>query len=86
VDGDLVARLQAHRTFQSVPRDELEWIASHGTLEHCGTGDVVARKGEPVDALYVILSGHVSHFTDQGGTWDRLATDLPAVQRVLVMP
>ncbi len=24
--------------------------------------------------------------TDQGGTWDQLATDLPAVQRVLVMP
>ena len=67
-DGDVVARLQGHRAFQSVPREELEWLASHGTLEHCNTGDLIARKGEPVEALYVILSGHVSHFTDQGGT------------------
>jgi len=67
-DGELVARLQAHRTFQAVPRQELEWIAAHGTLEHFDTGYLIARKGEPVEALYVILSGHVSHFTDQGGT------------------
>ncbi len=67
-DGELVARLQAHRAFQSVPREELEWLAAHGTLEHCDTGDLIARKGEPVEALYIILSGHVSHFTDQGGT------------------
>ena len=67
-DGALIARLQAHRAFQSVPREELEWLASHGTLEHCDTGELIARKGEPVEALYIILSGHVSHFTDQGGT------------------
>src|SRR3982751_1933431 len=67
-DGELVARLQAHRAFQSVPREALEWLASHGTLERCDTGDFIARKGEPVEALYIILSGHVSHFTDQGGT------------------
>src|SRR6478672_3907902 len=67
-DGELVARLQAHRAFQSVPREELEWLAAHGTLEHCDTGDLIARKGEPVEALSVIMSGHVAHFTDQGGT------------------
>jgi len=71
-DGDgLIARLQAHRAFQSVPREELEWLAAHGTLERCDTGDLIAKKGEPVEALYVILSGHVSHFTDQGGTWHK---------------
>lgn len=71
IDGELVARLQAHRAFQTVPREELEWLASHGTLERCATGDLIAKKGEPVEALYVILSGHVSHFTDQGGTWHK---------------
>jgi signal transduction histidine kinase len=68
IDGELVARLQAHRAFRTVPREELEWLAAHGTLERCETGHLIARKGEPVEALYVILSGHVSHFTDQGGT------------------
>src|SRR3982751_480313 len=68
-DGDLVARLAAHRAFVSVPRDELVWLAAHGTLERYETGHLIARKGEQVEALYVILSGRVSHLTDQGGTW-----------------
>ena len=28
---------------------------------------MIARKGEPVEALYIILKGHVSHLIDQGG-------------------
>ena len=68
-DGDLIARLAAHRAFVSVPREELAWLAAHGTLERHEAGGMIARKGEPVEALYVILSGHVSHLTDQGGTW-----------------
>ena len=71
VDAELVARLRAHRAFESVPPEELDWLAAHGTLQHCDTGELIARKGEPVEALYVILSGHVSHFTDQGGTWHK---------------
>ena len=71
-DGGLVDRLAAHRAFVSVPRPELDWLAAHGTLEHYDTGQLIARKGEPVEALYVILSGHVSHLTDQGGTWRKV--------------
>jgi signal transduction histidine kinase len=71
-DGDLLARLAAHRAFTAVPRAELEWLATHGTLERLESGDMIARKGEPVEALYVILSGHVSHLTDQGGTWRKV--------------
>jgi len=67
--GDLLSRLQAHRAFAQVPREELEWLAAHGTLERLEPGSMIARKGEPVEALYVILNGHVSHLTDQGGTW-----------------
>ena len=52
-----------------MPREELEWLAAHGTLERYEPGAMIARKGEPVEALYVILRGHVSHLTDQGGTW-----------------
>ena len=37
-DGDLVARLAAHRAFLTVPRQELEWLAAHGTLECYETG------------------------------------------------
>jgi len=68
-DADLLARLAAHRAFASVPPDELQWLVAHGTLERLEPGSMIARKGEPVEALYVILSGHVAHLTDQGGTW-----------------
>ncbi|HEU4955166.1 MAG TPA: ATP-binding protein [Gemmatimonadales bacterium] len=67
-DGDLLARLAAHRTVGKVPREELEWLVAHGTLERYVPGEMIARKGQPVEALFIILTGHVAHFTDQGGT------------------
>jgi signal transduction histidine kinase len=71
-DADLLARLAAHRAIGKVPRAELEWLVAHGTLERYEPGWMIARKGEPIDALYVILTGHVSHLTDQGGTWRKV--------------
>jgi signal transduction histidine kinase len=67
--SDVLARLQAHQTVGQAPREELEWLAAHGTLEHYEPGHMIAKKGEPVDALYVLLSGHVAHYMDQGGHW-----------------
>jgi signal transduction histidine kinase len=67
--SDLLARLQAHQTVGQAPREELEWLVAHGTLEHYEPGHMIAKKGEPVDALYVLLSGHVAHYMDQGGHW-----------------
>src|SRR5688572_2963599 len=71
-NAELLARLTAHRALGSVPREELEWLVAHGTLERYEPGWMIARKGEPVDALYIILKGHVSHLTDQGGTWRKV--------------
>ncbi len=73
-EADLFARLVAHRALGKAPREELEWLAAHGTLERYEPGAMVARKGEPVEALYIIFKGHVAHFLDQGGTW-RKAVD-----------
>lgn len=68
----LLERLHAHRTLAPVPRAELEWLVAHGTIQHFATGDHVARKGEPVHGMYVILKGRLSHFTDQGGSWRKV--------------
>jgi len=70
-DG-LLDRLRAHRTLSQVPVAELEWLVARGTIQHYATGEVVARKGEPVAGLYVLLNGHISHFNDQGGTWRKV--------------
>jgi signal transduction histidine kinase len=74
IDGDLLERLEAHRAIGKSPRAELEWLAAHGTLQRLTPGEMIARKGEPVDALYVILKGRVSHLTDQGGSWRKVVS------------
>jgi signal transduction histidine kinase len=73
-DAGLLDRLAAHKTLGKAPRCELEWLIAHGTLARCQPGEMIARKGEPVEAMYVILSGQVSHLTDQGGTWRKVMT------------
>src|SRR5262245_15469604 len=66
-DASVLDRLRAHRTLAQTPESELEWLAARGTIEHFAPGDLVARKGLPVDHLYIIIKGHISHFSDQGG-------------------
>jgi signal transduction histidine kinase len=65
---DLLARLAEHRTVGRAPRAELEWLLAHGAYQRVEPGTMVARKGQPVDALYLVLKGYVAHFMEQGGT------------------
>jgi signal transduction histidine kinase len=65
-DLDLVARLAAHRMLGSAPREQLAWLASHGTLRRFEVGEQVSAMGEPLQALYVVLSGHVIIRVDRG--------------------
>jgi signal transduction histidine kinase len=64
--ADLVERLAAHRTLGSAPREQLEWLAAHGKLRRFEAGEPVARPGEPISDLYVVLSGHVIIRIDRG--------------------
>src|SRR6476661_2735672 len=90
---DLLDRLAAHRAIGKAPRAELEWLAAHGRFERFESGALVARKGEPVAALYIILKGHVAHFMEQGGTtrkvmdwYDGDATGLLPYSRMTAAP
>jgi signal transduction histidine kinase len=63
---DLVDRLAAHRTLGAVPREELQWLASHGSLRHLETGGVLTPRNARVEALFVVLSGRIAIFVDRG--------------------
>jgi signal transduction histidine kinase len=63
---DLVDRLAAHTTLGAAPREELEWLASHGSLRQLSDGEVLTRKGGQVAGLFVILSGHIAIYLDRG--------------------
>ncbi len=64
--SDLVDRLAAHNTLGSAPREELTWLAAHGTVRSLAAGEVLSHKGQQVDGLYVVLSGLVSLSVDRG--------------------
>jgi signal transduction histidine kinase len=63
---DLVARLAAHRTVGEAPREELEWLATHGSVRELAAGDLLSRKTAPVEGMFVVLSGRIALFVDRG--------------------
>ena len=63
---DLVEQLIAHRAIGSAPRHELEWVAAHGKLWEAKPGEVLSAKGQPVDAMHVVLSGLIAIFIERG--------------------
>lgn len=63
---ELVERLASHRTIGKAPREELRWIAEHGTLRHFEPGEVLVRQTDVVDGLYILLSGRISIFLPRG--------------------
>ena len=63
---DLVDRLAEHKTVGAAPREELAWLASHGSLRHLSEGEVLSAKGVPVTGLFLVLSGHIAVFVDRG--------------------
>ena len=63
---DLIEQLTQHKTLGAAPREELAWLASHGTLRHLDEGEVLTPKGVVVEGLYVILTGHIAIFVDRG--------------------
>lgn len=63
---DIVARLARHKLLAGVPREELEWLAAHGTLRKLEPGEQLSTKGMPVSSMYVMFSGRFALFIDRG--------------------
>ena len=63
---DLLDRLAGHKTLGGAPREELAWLAAHGTLRQLLEGEVLSSKGEPVAALFIVLSGRIAIYLDRG--------------------
>ena len=63
---NLVDRLAEHKTLGAAPREELAWLASHGSLRQLNAGDVLTAKGARVEGLFVVLSGRIAISVDRG--------------------
>jgi signal transduction histidine kinase len=64
--SDLIDRLAEHKTLGTAPREELAWLAAHGSLRSLKAGEVLSHKSVPVEGMYVLLSGHVTLSVDRG--------------------
>src|SRR5579862_4012262 len=56
-DTDLTERLAKHKTLGSAPREELAWLAAHGSLRQLRAGEVLSAKGTSVERLYGRAAG-----------------------------
>jgi signal transduction histidine kinase len=61
-----IDRLSEHRMLAAAPREQLQWLADHGTVRTLAAGEALSLKGTPVTALHVLLDGHVSIQVEQG--------------------
>jgi len=65
-DGDLMARLAAHRALGSAPPKEHAWLVAHGEPVTYAEGSVVTPKGVQVQGMFVVLDGHIVIRMDRG--------------------
>src|SRR5262245_53171058 len=63
---DLVDRLAEHKTLGVAPREELAWLAAHGSIRQLSEGETLTAKGTQVEGLFVVLAGHIALFIDRG--------------------
>jgi signal transduction histidine kinase len=69
---EIVARLSALPLFESVPRQELEWLAARGEIRAYATDALLHTSGSAIDEMYVLLAGRVVLSVPKGGAWRRI--------------
>lgn len=65
-------RLAKHKTLGSAPREELVWLVENASLRRLCEGEMLSRKGHPVEGLFIILSGRLGLFVDRGAGPNKL--------------
>lgn len=57
-DGEIIEEYLA-RTFPGLTEKQLVWVTSQLTRRKVEAGEVILKKGEPVDTLYIVTKGRV---------------------------
>src|SRR5271155_131028 len=64
VDKSELRRVQE---FADLPDDQLDWFLSQSQEMSMKAGEVYSRQGDPADAMFVILEGHIQWRGERGG-------------------
>ena len=66
-DPSLVERLAALPSLSTVPRSQLEWLASRSKVEHYAKGQRIFAKGQTIQDLSILLAGRTSIRVEKNG-------------------
>jgi signal transduction histidine kinase len=64
---DVLERLTAHRMLAGVPAAEIRWLADRGRLVRFAAGELVGSPAQPLEGLWLLLSGRVTIRVVRGG-------------------
>lgn len=64
---DLLQRLQRIVELQSVPKNQLQWMADKGRVDSFTDGQKVFSKGDVINELRILLKGEINFFVEQAG-------------------
>lgn len=64
--AERLALLTAHRLVGTAPDAERMWLAERGVMHEFAVGDMVMKKGEQVQRMLILFSGHMVIRVDRG--------------------
>lgn len=64
---DIISQLRKVDAFQNLAENQLEWLKQKGQLQELESGEVLFRKGDPVDQMHIILQGVLRLSIQQSG-------------------
>jgi len=59
---------------EGLPDADLEWFCEHATRVRLQKGEHMFHRGEPADALWLVVEGEIQGFEEVGGQWLLVAT------------
>ncbi len=71
---NILERIKEIPELENVPEDQLQWLIDAGEVYQCKQGDMLFKKGSPIDRLLVILDGHFIFKREQNGNFRIAAT------------
>jgi len=77
------SELLAIPEFENLPEDQISWFLSQSEELHLKAGDTGFRQGDPADAMFVVLEGHLQARGEIGGETAVLAIAPGSVTGVL---
>jgi signal transduction histidine kinase len=72
---DTLSQIKKIPELQEVPDAQLQWLIDKGEKKNLPTGAFLFRKGDPMDNMIILLSGHINFKIEQNGNF-RLAGEL----------